>query len=75
MTTIKLRVREGVRVHTHEHNIATHAHKENSRVQEQNDRVIAQKSAQISLKTLNSVVAESRSCSVHLDAWIPEEGA
>jgi hypothetical protein len=61
----KIRVREGVRTHTQVHNKATTCTKEKTSAQ-QNNRVIAQKCAQISLKSLNNVVTESRSCSVHL---------
>jgi hypothetical protein len=65
---IKLRVREGVRTHTLVHNVATTHTKAKKRAQQQNDRVTTQKCAQISLESQNSMVTESRSCSVHL--WI-----
>jgi hypothetical protein len=40
------------------------------RVQEQNDRVTAQKRAQISLKHIEGVVAESWSCTVLLECFV-----
>jgi hypothetical protein len=52
--------------HTQVHNVATTRIKAKKRVQQQNDRVTAQKCAQISLESLNNVVAESQNCSVHL---------
>jgi hypothetical protein len=48
---ITLRVREGVRTCTQEHNASTHTQKAKTRVQEQSDRVTAQK---IALKSLSN---------------------
>jgi hypothetical protein len=41
MITIKIRVREGVRIHTQEHNTVTHTQNAKTRAYEQNDRVTA----------------------------------
>jgi hypothetical protein len=68
MVTIKTEVREGVRINTQEHNTTTTHTNAKKRAQEQNDRVTAQKRAQISLESLEGVVAEYRSCSVLLGA-------
>jgi hypothetical protein len=43
MITIKIKVRDGVRICTQEHNVAMHAQKAKTRAQEQSDRVPAQK--------------------------------
>jgi hypothetical protein len=66
MIIIKIRIREGVRTHTQEHNTVTTHTKAKTRAQEQCDRVTTQKHAQISLKLLEGMVSESLSFSVHL---------
>ena len=68
--TIKTEVREGVEYTHMSRTQQQHTHKCKEQSQQQSDRVMTEKSAQISLKHFEGVVAKFQSCSVLLECLV-----